>query len=116
MTRASIKRAAPHRAALFVFGGLVYTFVMTNIAQTIDRLARALEALPVQTQADILADLETRVEQLRWHFGQTNEQESRRSPLPEEQRRVVVERLALPREYAPQTEVTALLQRFQQHQ
>ena len=71
-----------------------------TITQSLERLAHTLSRLPVETQADVLAELERRVDSLA------------QSQMSDAQRAVVVQRLAEPRSYAGAAAVAALLQRF----
>ena len=80
---------------------LCYFMGMTDtIAQTLERLAGSLGKLPAETQADVLAEFENRVESLA------------QSRMTDDQRDVVMRRLAEPRVYVSDADVTALLRRF----
>jgi Mg/Co/Ni transporter MgtE len=72
----------------------------TAVTTQLAKLADALETLPEDAQAEVLAEIEARVDSLT------------QSRLTDEQRAIVRERLAAPREYASTVEVAALLRRF----
>jgi Fic family protein len=72
----------------------------STVTQTLERLAQTLNDLPEDAQADVLAELESRVESLT------------KSQLTKPQRDLVKRRLAEPREYADAEDVEALLRRF----
>jgi hypothetical protein len=71
----------------------------STVTQTLERLAQTLNDLPEETQADVLAELESRVESLA------------RSQMTGAQRDLVKRRLAEPREYADPQDVEAVLRR-----
>ena len=72
----------------------------TSVTQKLADLVDTIEALPSEAQADVLAEIENRIEHLK------------RSALTDEQRAIVRERLAAPRQYARREDVLALLRRF----
>ena len=71
-----------------------------DVTQTLFELVETIEALPADAQTDVLAEIKSRIEYFK------------RSALTEEQRALVIERLAAPRKYAPRDDVLALLRRF----
>ncbi len=72
----------------------------STVTQKLADLVDTIEALPAQAQADVLAEIESRIESLK------------QSSLTDEQRAVVKARLAAPRQYAGRDDVLALLRRF----
>lgn len=72
----------------------------SNVTQKLSELVDTIEALPSEAQADVLAEIASRIEHLK------------RSALTDEQRAIVVARLAAPRQYAHRDDVAALLRRF----
>lgn len=74
---------------------------MTNIlAATMDRLAVRLRDLPEDAQTEVLAEIEAKMDDLA------------QSKMTEEQRDLVLRRIAAPRDYASPAEVAALLDRY----
>lgn len=74
---------------------------MTNVlAATMDRLAATLSDLPEDAQADVLAEIEAKMDGLA------------QSHLTDAQRQLVTNRMAGPRRYASPAEVSALLDRY----
>ena len=73
---------------------------MTVIDQKIADLARAIEKLPQAAQADVLAELEARID------GLTIPQ------MTDAQRAIVSSRMSAPRDYTSPGEVDALLRRL----
>ena len=75
-----------------------------NVAATqkLERLAQALNDLPEETQADVLADWEAQVENLT-------------APrLTDEQVEIVRQRMAAPRVYVSNEDIEALMRRYEQ--
>lgn len=72
----------------------------STVTQKLAALVDTIEALPMQAQADVLAEIESRIKSLT------------QSSLTDEQRAVVNQRLATPRHYADRQDVLALLRRF----
>ena len=72
----------------------------STVTQKLADLVDTIEALPAQAQADVLAEIESRIESLK------------QSSLTDEQRAVVKARLAAHRQYAGRDDVLALLRRF----
>ena len=74
--------------------------MIDSVAKTLERLALTLNGLPANAQADVLAEIENRVDNLT------------RPQMTEDQRAIVRQRLAEPRRYANSEDVVALLRRF----
>ena len=71
-----------------------------NVDHKLAELAVTIRSLPEDVQADVLADIESRVSRLA------------HSQMTGEQREIIKRRLAEPRDYADEGEVAALLRRF----
>lgn len=71
-----------------------------DATQKLAELADTLRTLPEEAQADVLAEIDNLVQNLK------------QSHMTDAQRTIVKERLAEPRVYATRAEVSALLRRF----
>jgi Mg/Co/Ni transporter MgtE len=72
----------------------------TTMPHELSELAETLQKLPEEARADVLAEIEAKVQRLR------------HSLLTDAQRAIVKQRLAEPRVYASADDITALLRRF----